>query len=348
MHRSFFAIAVALCSLAGVAPCAAQSRVAFTRWTYNTDGTLRSSTLYRVNADGTGLLQLAPTSAGVYRFDPQWSPSGNTLVYQSYSAGANGKLWRMTATGGARTRITTGTAVHENPAWRPDGGMIAFTTMETPGGSCLAIVRPDGTGQRNLYCPSSTSTYFNARPRWSSDGTRLFVSTWRRGPGLEPPYYLEAYSVNASTGARTLLTSGTFDDGYRLLINPAGTQGLLDDGDTISSINFATDAIVPRTEGTNPVWSAGGTRFAYEKTQFSPTAIYTHVWVMSADGTTDTEIPMPVADGLDYAPVEFSRDGTRMLTNRYDGSTVAIRLFNVASGTWVSLPVGAASDWFQP
>ena len=228
--------------------------------------------------------------------------------------------------------------------------MIAFTSRETLGISCLVIVRPDGTGQRNLYCPPSTSTYFNERPRWSSDGTRLFISTWQRGSGLEPPYFMNAYSVNASTGTRTLLTSGTFEDGYRLVINPAGTQGLLDDGDTISAINFATDAIVPRTEGTNPVWSLGGTRFAYQKTEFTPSAIYTHVWIMSADGTTDTEIPMPIADGLDYSPVEFSRDGTRMLTNRYSPATddVAIRLFNVASGTWVSLPVGAASDWFQP
>ncbi len=348
MHRSRFALIAALLSLAMVEPCAAQSRVVFLRGVYNTDGSLRSSTLYRVNADGTGLSQLAPMSANVYRFDPQWSPSGNTIVYQSWTGTAASKLWRMAATGGTRTQVTTGTASHELPSWRPDGGMIAFTTtVPSTGASCLAIVRPDGTGQRNLYCPTARE-YFNARPVWSSDGARLFVSTWRRGAGLEPPYYLNAFSINASTGARTLLTSGMFEDGYRLLINPAGTQGLLDDGREISSINFATDAIVPRAEGTYPVWSAGGSRFAYQKTQFSGSDIYSHVWVMSADGTSDTEIPMPVANGLDYYPVEFSRDATRLLTDRVNASGVAMRLFNVASGTAVSLPVGSASDWYQP
>jgi Tol biopolymer transport system component len=348
MRRSTFAIVAALFSLAIVEPCAAQSRVAFLRWVYNGDGSLNSSTLYRVNADGTGLMQLAPTSPNVYRFDPRWSPSGNTIVYQSSTGSANPKLWRMTATGGSRTQITTGTSYHSLPSWRPDGGLIAFTTQATPGASCLALVRPDGTGQRNLYCPTPSTVYFNARPVWSADGTRLFVSTWRRGTGLEPPYYMNAYSINVSTGTRTLLTSGMFEDGYRLLINPAGTQGLLDDGREISSINFATDAIVPRAEGTNPVWSQGGSRFAYQKTQFSGTDMYTHVWIMSADGTSDTEIPMPIADGLEYFPVEFSNDATRLLTDRSNASGVAMRLFNVASGTWVSLPVGSANDWFQP
>ena len=63
MHRSSFAIIAGLLSLAIVEPCAAQSRAAFTRWTLNMDGTVQSSTLYRVNTDGSGLAQLAPTPA---------------------------------------------------------------------------------------------------------------------------------------------------------------------------------------------------------------------------------------------------------------------------------------------
>jgi len=351
MHRSLRVVLAGALCFAAAFPCLAQSRVAFVRWTFNPDDTLRSSTLYRVNADGTGFLQLAPTTANVYRFDPQWSPSGNTIAYQYMSSPtASGQIWRMNATGGNRTRVSTGTRDHAWPAWRPDGGMLLFVTHQlSTGAQCLAIVRPDGTGQRNLFCPPAP-TFFDYRPRWSADGTRIFLSTNLRGSGLEPPYFSRAYSVNASTGAATLLTAQTFEDQRRLVIHPSGTHGLYEDfsGDNIDAVDFATDVVVPRAQGRNPVWSHGGTRFAYEKTTFTDTAIYTHVWIMSADGSTDTGIPMPVADGLGYSPVEFSRDATRLLTDRSNGSTVAMRLFNVASGSWVSLPNGSANDWFQP
>lgn len=351
MLRPLLRAAVAGALVSAIAmPCAAQGRIAFVRGTYNADDTLRASTLYRVNADGSGFLQLAPMTAGTYRFDPQWSPSGNTLVYQ-YRSSATGQdqLWRMSATGSNRTRISFGTASHEWPVWRPDGGMIAFVSHSpTYSSSCLAIVRPDGTGQRNLFCPAGPA-YFDGRPRWSSDGTRLFASTSLRGSGLEPPYYSRAFRINAATGAATLLTAQTFEDETRLVIHPSGTHGLYEGSDGILyAVDFATDALVPRTRGFNPVWSAGGTRFAYSKDQVAGSALYTHVWVMSADGSTDTEIPMPVADGLGYYAVEFSRDARRLLTNRWYTDDVAIRLFNAATGSYVSLPRGSASDWYQP
>lgn len=74
---------VAAVSLAITIPCAAQGRIVFLRSIQNPEPnpTLRSSTLYSVNDDGTGFRQLAPMRDGVYRFDPRWSPSGNTLVY---------------------------------------------------------------------------------------------------------------------------------------------------------------------------------------------------------------------------------------------------------------------------
>lgn len=350
MHRSLIRAAFAGALLfAAALPCAAQGRIAFERWTYNPDDTLRTSTLYRVNADGSGFMQLAPPAVGVYRFDPQWSPSGNTLVYTYQTSSTQSQIWRMSATGGSRTRISFGSNAHEWPIWRPDGGMIAFVS-HTPTGSsaCLAIVRPNGTGQRNLFCPPA-NTFFDYRPRWSSDGTRLFVATNLRGMGLEPPYYSRAYSVNASTGAATLLTAQTLEEYAHLVIHPSGTHGLYEGDDGILyAVNFATDVLVPRTEGFNPVWSNGGTRFAYSREEITPTAIYTHVRVMSADGTTDTAIPMPAVDGIGYSAVEFSRDATRLLTNRVLGDEVAMRLFNVASGTWVTLPAGGASDWYQP
>lgn len=362
MFRSFIrTVAVGAVLLGVVLPCAAQSRVTFGRSVLNPDGSLRSSTIYRVNTDGTGFLQLGAMTTGVHRFDPQWSPSGNTILY-SYipSPGASERLYRMNATGGARTRLTFGTADHRWARWRPDGGMIAYVAAGSSG-SCLAVVRPDATGQRNIFCPPGPGWVDNI-PMWSADGTRIFVSTGFFGPGLEPPYQSRAYSVNATTGAATLLTAQTLDEPRIVYFHPSGTHGLYADpsgNEPIDAVDFATDVLVPRTVGFAPVWSRGGTRFAYSRTEFSGLDQYAHVWIMAADGSTDVEVTPPIANNLEYTAVEFSRDATRLMTNRtiyspispgsglYVGAT-AIRLFNVASGTWVNLPNGVASDWYQP
>ena len=349
MQRWLIRSALALLSLAIALPCFAQGRIVFTRALYNPEPnpTLRSSTLYSVNDDGTGFRQLAPMTAGVYRLDPRWSPSGNSIAYVYGTPGGDRQLWRMDANGANRTRISWGAGDHMDPAWRPDGGMIAFIRFEPLGGSCLALVRPNGTGQRDLFCPPERA-FFDNRPRWSLDGLRLFVTFAIRLPGLEPPYDVFAYSIDPATGAATLLTQQRFEDYRRLVIDPTGTRALVVGGGDIDAVDFATDMVVPRTEGGFPLWSKRGSRFAYEKETFTDSAIYTHVWIMSADGLSDYEIPMPIADGLWYSPVEFSRDGTRLLTNRGTGEGVAIRMFDIATGAWTRLPEGFAEDWWQP
>jgi Tol biopolymer transport system component len=363
MHRPL-AIVTGLILLAASATCAAQvSRISFTRSTYNDDFSLRASTIYRINADGSGFMNLGALTTGIYRFSPMWSPNGASIAYvYGTSASPALNIYVMTSTGGSRHRVTLGSARHTQPVWSPGGTRIAFIAEGTTG-ACLGIVAPDGSGQRNLFCPPGPA-YIDNTPQWSTDGTRIFISTGFYGPGLEPPYHSRAWSVNATTGAATLLTEQTLEDPRSVYFNPNGTSGLYAStyqNRPIDAVNFATDVLVPRTTGYGPKWNRTGTRFAYTKSGSTGAPdfdSYDHVWVMSADGSTDTEVTMPIVDNIEYDAVKWSRDGTRILTNRtvyapsspgsgtYTG-TPGMRIFNVATSAFTSLPNGAASDWYQ-
>lgn len=351
---------VGLCLAAAALDCAAQaSRIVFTR-----SGT-NSSTLYRINADGSGLRQLLPFTSGVLRSDAAWSPSGASIAYvRTAVSTSHGDIWLMSSTGGSPRRLTLGSADHYGPAWRPDGGMIAYIAKSSTG-ACVGIVRPDGTGQHNVFCPPGPA-FVDYKPQWSRDGTRLFVSASRLGSGLEPPLFVNAYRVNPSTGGSTLLTAQSVDSGHprQIFFAPDGTHGLLASGysDTqIENVDFATDIVTPLTQGYAPVFSHDGSRFAYSKFGFtgSPTFYsFYHAWVMEADGSSEHEVTPALVDNLEYVSRAWSRDDRRLLLNRtvympespgsgtYVG-TPAMRIFNVTTSAFVSLPTGSADSWYQ-
>lgn len=342
--------------------CAAQvSRIVFSR-----SGT-NSETLFRINADGTGFMQLQPYTTNVYRGGAVFSPHGTYIAYTRTAAtttGHHGDIWLMTASGGSPRRLTIGSADHYGASWRPDGGMLAYIAEGT-GGACLGIVRPDGTGQRNVFCPPGPS-YIDYKPQWSRDGTRIFISASHTISGLEPPTYVNAYRVNPATGGATLLASSTedSDNPRQFYFAPDGTHGLLASGyqdRPIDSVEFATDTFTPRATGYAPVYSHDGTRFAYTKIGFTdgaPFYSYHHVWVMNSDGSGDHEVTPAVVDNLEYVTDAWSNDDTRLLLDRtvyhpespgsgtYVG-TPAMRIFNVATSAFVTLPTGSGNSWYQ-
>lgn len=340
--------------------CAAHSsRILFERSVTNSDSTLRSSTIYRINADGSGFQQLAPMTSGVYRFSATWSPHGTYIAYVFTQAPAlHEDLYVMTATGANRRRLTIGSANHTQPAWRPDGSSIAYIA-EGMSGACLGIVKSTGTGQHNLFCPPGPA-FINNTPRWTADGSRILISTSYRGAGLEPPNYSRAYSVNASTGAATLLTSQTFDNERVLYFAPDGRHGLYSGGG-IDAVDFRTDVLTPRTTGYLPLYSQDGSQFAYTKPLFGGPPDFgqwEHVFVMAADGSSDHEVTPAMINNLLYVAVHWSSDDKRLLINRtlltpispgsgiYVGQT-AMRIFNATTSAFTTLPNGAATDWYE-
>jgi Tol biopolymer transport system component len=84
---------------------------------------------------------------------------------------ADGSHVRQTTAWGHKTSL--------NVEWSPDGSLIAFETEWKPGaGPELFVVRPDGTGLRNLTGnPSITGHLLEASsdPAWAPDGSRILL-----------------------------------------------------------------------------------------------------------------------------------------------------------------------------
>lgn len=130
--------------------------------------------LYIVNADGTGLTQIATAASGI--FDPAWSPSGTRIAFAKYRQGTSRlEIYAVNANGSGLTQITNNGANDASdgaPSWSPDGTKIAFDRYPTSVGSTpkIFVIKPDGTGLKQI---SSSSGSYDQNPDWSPDGTKI-------------------------------------------------------------------------------------------------------------------------------------------------------------------------------
>jgi hypothetical protein len=119
-----------------------------------------NSTLWRANADGTGVqssaIGLGTNSGTDYGIAYGPSPDGTKLV----SAGTIIDLQTQ-----ARTSLSTPGAASWR--WSPQGDLIAYN-----GSSVLGVIKPDGTGRRVLWTGTSST---DQSIDWSGDGKYLVL-----------------------------------------------------------------------------------------------------------------------------------------------------------------------------
>jgi hypothetical protein len=95
-------------------------------------------------------------------------------------------------------KIINDTWTDSDPAWRPDGTRIAFTTNRdaTDGRSYIALISPNGSGFTRLV--------LGRRPAWSPDGTRIVFVGGADAPGL--------YVVNVDGSGLVRITDDPSDN----------------------------------------------------------------------------------------------------------------------------------------
>jgi tol-pal system beta propeller repeat protein TolB len=134
-----------------------------------------------VNANGTGLTQVATASNGIYY--PAWSPDGTKIAFAKYRKGTNRlEIFTVNANGSGLTQITNNganDATDGGPAWSPDGTRIAFHRYPTTVGSSskIFVVNANGSGLRQI----SNGSGDDLNPDWSPDGTKL---VFQQGAGF--------------------------------------------------------------------------------------------------------------------------------------------------------------------
>jgi Tol biopolymer transport system component len=152
------------------------SRILFAR--FDSDDT---GTLFSVQPDGSGALQLSPPGLSVIdlgffdRVGADWSPNGSQVTFaaQKLSRGRfTSALFTVKADASGLRQVTAPGLGAISAQWSPNGRLIAFT-------SCCRhpeawVVRPDGTRLRQVSTPSDRA--ISLAPVWSPDSTKLLFN----------------------------------------------------------------------------------------------------------------------------------------------------------------------------
>jgi Tol biopolymer transport system component len=173
------------------------SRITFARGYAN-----EAEQIFRVNADGSGLIQLGDCTGDCLGDDfPSYSPDGKMIAFIRYvgpvrddNSATSGGVWIMNADGSNPVQITQLDlpTVTENaaPSWSPDGRKLAFTQINTVvqpmGRQAVVVANVDGSGMHRITPWALDATDAD----WSPDGTRILVTSHHDivHPGSEQLY----------------------------------------------------------------------------------------------------------------------------------------------------------------
>lgn len=258
------------------------------------------------------LLSLTFTLA-ILAFMTQFAhPLVDTLAAPEGTAPTPGtELYAMRADGGGQTRLTAdGQALHQHPAWSPDGGEIAFAAGRDADHLQIVVMNADGTGQRQLTATAGG----NITPAWSRDGRRIAFASDRAGR-------FELYVMNADGSAQTRLTDGPAArtgpawsrDGRRIAFNlqtrPNHWQVAVMNADGGDQRMLST---VDASEW-GAAWSPDGNQIAFTSTRDG----HAEVYLMDAGGGGQTRLT--VSQDWSAYPA-WSADGRRIaFASRRDG-----------------------------
>jgi eukaryotic-like serine/threonine-protein kinase len=152
------------------------------------------TSLFMINADGTGLIQLTNTPGA--DLEPAWSPDGKRIAFTSIRDG-NQQIYLFDVATQSVIRLTEPDVNIENsqPAWSPDGRQIAY--MANRVGTYQVWVMSD-TGQDNVQLVRSGQSLWDYAPAWSVDGKVIVFNQRPRDNLLTRPWLMSIQYPEAS------------------------------------------------------------------------------------------------------------------------------------------------------
>jgi eukaryotic-like serine/threonine-protein kinase len=124
---------------------------------------------------------------------------------------------------GTTNRITLTPGLNSNPAWSPDGKLVAFSS-----GPDVYIKNADGSGMRMLVYRAD-STYYKTTDDWSSDGSKLLINDLLPHSGFEfvivdlKTRSVVRYLVSGNT--TTALENGKFSKNMKWVLYSSDASG---------------------------------------------------------------------------------------------------------------------------
>ena len=190
---------------------------------------VRDRDLYVVKTDGTGETKiLADGGIGTGRA-LSWSPDGTKIVFDS--SFENGFFTAshinvVSASGGAKTKITNLTTDDHNPSWSPDGSKIVFDSNQN-GNVHIFVMNADGSGRTQL---TTGTTTLDEEPIWSPDGSKI---AFRRDSNI--------YTMSATGGNVKAVTTG-LKASFGVCWSPDGSKLAYSAANPINSAIFTINA----------------------------------------------------------------------------------------------------------
>lgn len=278
---------------------------------------LRAGSVWMMGPDGENPEQLTVRSLNAADESPRVSPDGQQLVYASAKDGQR-KLYLQSMEDLIPAAITEG--VDSQPAWSPDGSMLAFMRGDERVQRDLYVVRP-GAEEGELPEPrrilegDDDHPELAGAPVWSADGQSIILSADRRehrGTAL--------WEVELESGALRRITpvrnGAAWTRDISPALSPAGDRIVFasnrhnssgdDAGDfDIYSIALDGSGLTRLTDdpgiAAHPAYSADGSRLYFASTRIRESDFEWEIFVMAAGGGEQrrlTRDPRP----QNYAP----------------------------------------------
>jgi TolB protein len=305
MHTSYsfvsmFAATAFLIVVAPIESIAQQNgRIAYSSW----EGS--DYDIYVVDPATPDVSPVRLTTDGRFNSNPDWSPDGRKIVYDSWYEAGGPRIRVMDVDPSTDDSIVLTDPCSGNldcygdfqPAWSPDGTRIAFVSS-----------RPNADGSPSwgyqLYVmdamgeigPLAQATRLTADPQegeegpqiqnslvtWSPDGQRIaFVSTGRAGPN------------NSSCDLWMMDSYDRDGDGF---------------GDNLERLTFDEGFNCDPFEDFTPKWSPNSSLIAFTSTRTG----YFDIWLVNADDPNDLRNVTRTPDGYEDQP-NWSPDGTQII-----------------------------------
>jgi Tol biopolymer transport system component len=264
-------------------------RIAFRRYlnSAHTHGAI-----FTINPDGTRERQVTHPPQGIVTNEPDWSPGGRWIVYQTLGPDAPSRMYKIRANGTHRTYLsgscTGGPQVcgSDNlPAWSPDGHRIAFQ-REFCGlknaMSAIYVEQANGTHARQVTQQKATCSshrWEDDAPTWAPTGNRLAFQRLKRG-----------------TDRRAIFTVRLDGTGLRRL--------------------------TPwRLEADQPDWSPNGHWIVFRSKESSDDS--GNVWLVHPDGSGLHAVTRTPPGSGKWLSTTFSPNGRRITAGKFPGDGAA-------------------------
>jgi Tol biopolymer transport system component len=138
-------------------------------------GFVQEADIWAIDANGQNPRQIIAGDGD--QSEPDWSPDGLYIVYQSDQAG-NYDIWIADADGGNPRALTVGSVDEREPDWSPDGRHIVYRRGgQRNGDGELWVMDAAGGGRQRL----AGKLVLGRAPVWSPDGSQVAFMSQRSG-----------------------------------------------------------------------------------------------------------------------------------------------------------------------